>query len=539
MAEDEARPVDGVESTTDDSSSEVILTPSEMSDNELEPVDDVDSAMAVALSELVITPSKKSQDELEPVDVVDSATAVAPSEVVDAAHDSKSTAAAPVKKTQRKSKKKRKRGKKTRKAKGEPKDVEAAEEEDGDNGDELRDDNHQPDASETPIKDNNDTLSVADSEATVGGSEVVVNETNDQSEADAKKSDRSDKRKNRKKKNKKKSAKEADKDDKNNSQAPDMSDLSIADQIKAKLNTPEHALLTAFQSSTKNLTDLPKVILQRIVAHALPDAFNVNAEGRKGGWRLHWPGEARWVKDLLNLNQAIHQAALRPIGDRSILTIFHMCPLAKAICIEFDDDPSFETPCIHGGAIFPRYLRERAKTLKIFQAQFGWMLKTHDISVAAFPKLKTLQLVAGDLGASTKRLTRLLNDDGCTHVEMGGYDATDKLAAIEKVLVDDGRDFAREARFWANLRGRGQLVPHDPVAYRAEFGIIVQSTFRLIGERSNAITKLSRDVLGIKREEIRGLRASTRLDVIFQDEKDDDAEVSSIFALVWTVNTDD
>lgn len=305
----------------------------------------------------------------------------------------------------------------------------------------------------------------------------------------------------------------------------------IAARVLSKMSTPANAAIAAFHASKKKkgvpFSDFPANVQQRIVEMVLPEGVMLSSAGYADKWEMLWSGHAslKWVAELLCVTKTFSKYTVRAIGKYYTLVIFYTLPISNAVEIEFQTPPG-QLPVIQGGKVFPRYLREAATSLRICQLQNGFMLKKHDLTVSAFPKLKKLEVLAGDIGNAMKQLASLVDNKGYITTSKGSFNVRSKLERIQKVYEDNDKDFESQARFWNNIQHF--VVPRawDPVLFRFGFDMVLQSTFdSTTSDPSKILGDLCSEVLGIRREAVRGLRQGVDLEIRLCDDNEDGKEV--------------
>lgn len=300
---------------------------------------------------------------------------------------------------------------------------------------------------------------------------------------------------------------------------------TLAASVLSKMSTPANGALAAFAASGRQVFDPPANVLQLIVQHMLPVGINLQATGRAANyWKLQWYGDRSlaWVAKLLLVNKKFRTAAARAVCNRYTVTIFYSLSISEFLVAEFETAPA-NRPVLEGGKIFPRYLRENITTLRIAQWQTNLLLQMHGITVAAFPRLKKIEVLVSDIAVATNLLlVKLMNKDGIITCGGGHYDARPKLRSVQKVYDDNGKDFAAMARFWTQAQSISVPQGWDPVACRAGFDMVVHSTFSSANtaDPTKTLEDFCDEVLAIRRKAFRGLRQGTELELrILNDSK--------------------
>ena len=222
---------------------------------------------------------------------------------------------------------------------------------------------------------------------------------------------------------------------------------------------------------------------------------------------------------------------MRPlIGTRTVVTVVYHCPLEFAIRAELGNRPPPEVSF----DILPRYVTKWTRTLKIQQTPVCTMFRPHTMKIAAFRKLKSLEIVVGDICQAILLLNRLGDKEGT--IDLGDdtvYVTKSILLAIVAILQTCGMDVEKAVKTIASERGVDFTLPLSAAEWRmvsadvVKEGIRSMARYRLLGELCEAVLDICRDS-----ECIVGVKERTVLCVVLEDAARQDKEVSKEIPLL-------
>lgn len=304
---------------------------------------------------------------------------------------------------------------------------------------------------------------------------------------------------------------------------------SLRDRVSAYLQTPALDIIIAFRTTSKLLTDLPDWIFRAILFESVPQQVELYVRGFLDEWTLEWgPDGAAEAVGLLLVNHKVAETIRPIIGERTIIDVNYTCPVELAFLIEREDAARPSVPF----SKVPRYIAKRTKLLRVRQSPLDLMLRAHKMDVSRFQKLQKLEIDLGDIGHNTHELVHRVDDRGMVAIGQGlVYDARRKLKSIQDAFEELGLDFEEAALAVARYQELRLSFTVEAISWRTTFGHVVRSGVAT-DERWGLLRVLCVEGLGLHREEIKGLRADTVMELVLRDDSND-VEVCSIEECSW------